>query len=337
MDAALAEARKAIDLAVNNTVEWGTPVLYTHAPDGQIFDLTAAPPERPAGEPEQRKEPARPPIKVATPPPPEPETLPAVLTLEKAGIGMIRIPAGEFLMGSPEGEGGDDEHPQHTLYLPDYTVARAPVTNAQFARFIQDGGYRCREFWTEAGWQVKEEESWTQPRFWTDKEWNHPDYPVVGVSWYEALAYARWAGATLPSETEWEKAAGWDPRAGRKRRYPWGDEWNPKWCNSREKGPGRTTPVAAYSPQGDSFYGCADMAGNVWEWCRTRWGHNYPYVPGDGREDLEGDAARVLRGGSFFNSEGLVRCAGRFRDPPAYWSRDGGFRVVVAPGFPSGL
>jgi len=329
VDAALAEARKAIDLAVSNTVEWGTPVLYTHAPDGQIFDLTAR-------EPEQRKEPARPPIKVAPPPPPEPEPLPAVLTLEKAGIEMIRIPAGEFLMGSPKGEGKDYEHPQHPLILPDYYIARTPVTNAQFAGFVEDGGYRRKEFWTKSGWQVREEQIWTQPRLWTDKKWNHPDYPVVAVSWYEALAYARWAGGTLPSEAEWEKAAGWDPRAGRKRRYPWGDEWNPNWCNSKGKGPGRTTPVAAYSPQGDSFYGCADMAGNVWEWCRSRY-VGYPYDPDDGREDLEGDARRVLRGGSFRNLEWYIRCADRYWLDPGLRSYDWGFRVVDAPGFPSGL
>jgi len=325
VDAALAEARKAIDLAVSNTVEWGTPVLYTHAPDGQIFDLTAAPPERPAGEPEQRKEPAGPRIKVVPPPSPEPEPLPAVLTLEKAGIEMIRIPAGEFLMGSPKGEGSDDEHPQHPLTLPDYYIARTPVTNAQFACFIEDGGYRRDEFWTEAGWQVKEKQSWTQPRLWTDKEWNHPDYPVVGVSWYEALAYARWAGGTLPGEAEWEKAASWDPRAGRKRRYPWGDEWNPNWCNSKEKGPGRTTPVAAYSPQGDSYYGCADMAGNVWEWCRSRYVGYHPYDPADGREDLDGVSPRVLRGGAFYGNPRHVRCA--FRNYNGPHNRDYGVGV----------
>ena len=328
VDAALAEARKAIDLAVSNTVEWGTPVLYTHAPDGQIFDLTAAPPsERPARERVKQKEPARPRVQVVTPPPPEPKPLPAVLTLEKASIEMVLIPAGEFLMGSPEGEGDDDERPQHALHLPDYYIARTPATNAQFARFIEDGGYRHREFWTGTGWQAKEKKDWTQPRYWTDEKWNQPDLPVVGVSWYEALAYARWAGGTLPGEAEWEKAASWDPRAGRKRRYPWGDEWDPERCNSYEKGPRRTTPVGRYSPAGDSPYGCADMAGNVWEWCRSEL-KDYPYDPDNGREELEGDAHRVLRGGSWYLDLPAARCAARNRYYPYNSYHLIGFRLA---------
>jgi formylglycine-generating enzyme required for sulfatase activity len=331
VDAALAEARKAIDLAVSNTVEWGTPALYTHAADGQIFDLTAAPlQERLVGEAVGREEPARSRIQVVTPPPPEPEPLLSVLRLEKAGIEMILIPAGEFLMGSPEDEGQEREHPQHTLHLPDYYIARTPVTNAQFTPFIEDDGYRRREFWTGSGWQTKEKEGRKQPRYWRDKKWNGPDQPVVGVSWYEALAYARWAGSTLPSEAEWEKAASWDPQTGQKRRYPWGDEWDPEKCNSSEKGPGRTTPVGGYSPAGDSSYGVTDMAGNVWEWCRTRWGYDYPYDPDDGREDLEAGGRRVVRGGSWISSYRYARCACRGRYSPDGLLVNLGFRLVVS-------
>ncbi|MFZ5919031.1 MAG: SUMF1/EgtB/PvdO family nonheme iron enzyme [Chloroflexota bacterium] len=321
VDAALAEARKAIDLAAPNSVEWGTPVLYTHAPNGQIFDLTAAPPVGAGVVPAS-------PVQVVTPPPPpKPKELPRVLTLEKAGIELILIPAGEFLMGSPKGEGSGDEHPQHPLDLPDYYLARTPTTNAQFARFIQDGGYRRREFWTEAGWRVKEKQGWTQPRFWGNEKWNGPHLPVVGVSWYEALAFAGWAGGTLPSEAEWEKAASWDPLAGRKRRYPWSDEWDAKRCNTGEEGPGQTTPVGRYSPAGDSFYGLADMAGNVWEWCRSRW-VDYPYDPDDGREDVEGSALRVLRGGSWGSDRSYARCAARDGYYPLNSSSGIGFRVA---------
>lgn len=337
VDAALAETRKAIDLAVKNTVEWGTPVLYSHAPDGQIFDLTTVPPVKPAWEPERGKEPSRPRSQVVTPQPAaEPEPLPALLTLEKADIELILIPAGEFLMGSPTGEGRAAERPQHTLYLPDYYIARTPVTNAQFGRFIEDGGYQRQEFWTEAGWRVKEKSGWEQPRFvktlfWKNKRWNRPDQPVVGVSWYEALAYARWVGGTLCSEAEWEKAASWDPRAGHKRRYPWGDTWSSFRCNSDEKGPGRTTPVGWHSPDGDSPYGVADMAGNVWEWCRSR-SAAYPYDRADGREELEGVAPRVLRGGSWKRNRYNARCAfNDCRANPDTHDADRGFRLVVFP------
>jgi formylglycine-generating enzyme required for sulfatase activity len=333
VDAALAEARKAIDLAVNNTVEWGTPVLYTHAPDGQIFDLRAAPtPERPARRAERGKGSVPSQGQVIAPPPPPELKLPFVVsTLEKADVEVILVPAGEFFMGSSEGAGEDDEHPQHAVYLSDYHIGRTPVTNAQFGRFMEDGGYRRREFWTDGGWRVKEKEGWTQPHFWTYALSNRPDHhPVVGVSWYEALAYARWAGGSLPSEAEWEKAAGWDPRIGRKLRYPWGDAWDPARCNSLEDEPNHTTPVGQYSPTGDSPYGLADAAGNVREWCRSKYAA-YPYVGDDGREDLGGDEGRVVRGGSFGDGGWGLRCTGRFKTYPDRRRDFIGFRIVVAP------
>lgn len=130
---------------------------------------------------------------------------------KKAGMDMVLIPAGEFLMGSDktrDKDARDNELPQHSVYLPDYYISRTPVTNAQYARFIEDGGYKRRELWTELGWKWwKEKEKWTQPHYWMDERWNQSDCPVVGVSWYEAVAYARWAGGTLPTEQEWEKAA----------------------------------------------------------------------------------------------------------------------------------
>jgi serine/threonine-protein kinase len=283
--------------------------------------------------------------KTEAPPLAEPEPLPEVLTLEKAGIEMVLIPAGEFLMGSAEDDemARDDEKPQHTLNLPDYYIARTPVTNAQFARFIKDGGYSQREIWTEVGWGMKEKVGWTQPRFWTARKWNRPNQPVVGVTWYEALAYARWASGTLPSEAEWEKAAGWNSQTGRKRRYPWGNEWDPKKCNASKElvlldlaaYRGRSTPVGRYSPSGDSAYGLVDMAGNVLEWTRSLY-KAYPYDPEDGREDLEAGDPRVLRGGAFYDMGAHVRCASRNWNLPAEWLPYG-IRVVVAPNFISGL
>ena len=228
---------------------------------------------------------------------------------------LVRIPEGPFWIGSPEGEGEDREHPQHEVPLAEFYLMWAPVTNAQYRLFVEDGGYEEGEWWTEAGWEAKEKNGWSEPRYWGDGRWNRPEQPVVGVSWYEALAFAHWAGGTLPSEAEWEKAASWDPEAGRKRRYPWGDEWDATRCNTIEEGLRRTTPVGQYSPRGDSAYGLVDMAGNVWEWTRSRLA-GYPYAAGDGREGLEGAAARVVRGGAFDLGARLARCACRYWPSP---------------------
>jgi formylglycine-generating enzyme required for sulfatase activity len=231
---------------------------------------------------------------------------------------LIHIPAGEFLMGSDpkkDKDARDNEKPQHTLHLSDYHIAKTPVTNAQYLPFVQ-AIYRQPMHW-EAG----------QPP--PGKE-NHP---VVNVSWHDAMAYCRWlAEATgkayrLPSEAEWEKAArGTDGRI-----WPWGNEWDPRRCNSSEGGPRETTPVGQYSPEGDSPYGCVDMEGNVWEWCTTRVGKRYPYDVSEdewSEEYLQGSAARVLRGGSWFVYRNSARCAVRGGVNPGSRSYDLGFRLV---------
>jgi len=245
---------------------------------------------------------------------------------------MILIPAGEFLMGSDPARDKDavgDEQPQHTLYLPDYCIARTPVTNTQYAAFVHATGHDMPEHW-ESGKPPEGEE----------------DHPVVWVSWHSAVAYCNWLSQVtgkpyrLPSEAEWEKGArGTDGRI-----YPWGDEPPDKRrCNFGDN-VGGTTPVGRYSPQGDSPYGCADMAGNVWEWTRNLWGKGglkpdfrypyfrYPYSPGDGREDLKGSADiwRVVRGGSWLFGQRYARCANRDLDIPDEFDFDVGFRVVVS-------
>jgi formylglycine-generating enzyme required for sulfatase activity len=247
--------------------------------------------------------------------------------------GMVYVPAGPFLMGSTEDDpdARDNEKPQHEVELPGYYIGRTPVTNEAYAEFIAAGGYETRDYWTEAGWARKERAGWTEPRFWSDENHNQPRQPVVGVSWYEAVAYCRWRGLRLPTEAEWEKAAGWDPQAGRKRKYPWGDEWDQSKCEVL--GEERAAIVGKYSPVGDSFYGLSDMAGNVLEWCSTRWAE-YPYRVLDGREDLEGgdDVMRVLRS-SYFGSypgtppEVWARCAYRNGSYPRNWSDNRGLRV----------
>jgi formylglycine-generating enzyme required for sulfatase activity len=261
-----------------------------------------------------------------------------------SGQPMVWVPPGPFLMGSDkekDPQAYDDELPQHEVTLPGYWIGRYPVTNEAYREFIEGGGYQTRAYWTEAGWNWKGDR--TQPDYWTDAKYNDPRQPVVGVSWYEAVAYCRWlsekigVAARLPSEAEWEKAARGpvlsDSEGTDGRIYPWGDAFDKGKCNTADSGIGKPTPVGAYSPQGDSPYGCADMAGNVWEWCRTKWEGSYEDYKGD--DDLEGEALRVLRGGSFYDNPRLARCAYRDHDlPDGDWDY-GGFRVgVVASPIP---
>ena len=244
---------------------------------------------------------------------------------------LIRIPAGEFLMGSTQEqveqliaqgltkEWAEWELPQHPVYVPDYHIAKTPVTNAQYLAFVQATGQQPPQHWKKG----------KPPK-------GKKDHPVVGVTWHDAVAYCQWlAEATgkaygLPSEAEWEKAArGTDGRI-----YPWGNEWDEKRCNSREGGPGDTTPVGQYSPVGDSPYGCVDMAGNVLEWCSSL-RKPYPYDPKDGREDAKAEGRRALRGGSWYDGQGYARVSSRYFVRPGNFSSLVGFRVVVAPVFSS--
>jgi formylglycine-generating enzyme required for sulfatase activity len=230
---------------------------------------------------------------------------------------LILIAAGDFLMGSdPKKDklAQDDEQSQHRLYLPDYFVAKTPVTNAQYAAFMEATDHK-------------------QPRHWEGGKppSGREDHPVIYVTWHDAMAYCNWLAEVtgkayrLPSEAEWEKGArGTDGRI-----YPWGNQWDPKRCNSREGGRGDTSPVGAY-PQGASPYGLLDMAGNVWEWCHSLQ-KPYPYDARDGREDSKASGLRGVRGGAFYNSGWNVRCACRLRDYPINLYGDRGFRVVVAP------
>jgi len=249
---------------------------------------------------------------------------------------MILIPAGEFTMGSSQEEidhgiqGCEEVHghcarrwfenelPQHSVYLDAFYIGRYEVTNEQYEHFVEVTGYEAPRGWS--GGSI--------PR-------GLEDHPVVNVSWYDALAYCRWlseeTGQTvrLPTEAEWEKAArGTDGRV-----YPWGDEFEAGKCNSAAEDIETTTPVGQYSPQGDSPYGVADVAGNVWEWTSSLH-EGYPYDPLDGREDLGAGGPRVLRGGAFYGNHGGGRCAARNRDPADLRDDALGFRVAVAPGSP---
>jgi formylglycine-generating enzyme required for sulfatase activity len=273
-----------------------------------------------------------------------PDGLPDILWCE--------VPAGSFIMGSDKAhdpDAYDDESPQHEQPMPyAYRISKYPVTNAQFAAFVQGGGYTNPDYWTKDGWQWREGNDVTAPETYGGA-FDLPNHPVVMVSWYEALAFCRWLDeqlhqrgelskgehVTLPTEAEWEKAA----RGTDGRRYPWGDEPDPNRANYDETGIGTPSAVGVF-PGGQTPYGCLDMSGNVWEWTRSLWGEKldeptfkYPYDPKDGREDVDAPEGvrRVLRGGAFYYDPGYLRCASRSRGSPLYrdWSR--GFRVVVSP------
>ena len=262
------------------------------------------------------------------------------LTLSN-GMEFMREPAGSFLMGSTKENkmAVDDERPQHTVDVPyDYWMARFPITNERYNAYVK--AKRIKH--PVGGWGKKK------------------DHPVVSVSWNDAMAYCQWLNnllkgelpsglvLRLPTEAEWEKAARWKPSPVRAERspsaveagseqgegealeWPWGNEFDKNKCNSSEGGKGGTTPVGLYSPQGDSPYGCADMAGNVWEWTHSLF-KPYPYKSDDGRENEKSEDLRVLRGGAFVVNEGFVRCAYRGRDGPDYVWNDLGFRVLVSP------
>jgi formylglycine-generating enzyme required for sulfatase activity len=282
---------------------------------------------------------------------------------------MVLIPPGEFLMGSDPSVDQDArglEQPQHTLYLSDCYLAKTPVTNVQYAAFVQATGHRRPGHWKGGKPSGKE------------------DHPVVNVTWHDAVAYCNWLAEVtdrpyrLPSEAEWEKGA----RGNDGRIYPWGNQWDAERCNSDDGGQGDTTSVGIY-PHGASPYGLLDMAGNVWEWTRSvyriakptqqqervkkgdmwvrmesvhkdyphdpvllLWARravelmrnvykDYPYDPEDGRENPQAPDLRLLRGGAFNSNRRYVRCASRIRHDPYGLGKNRGFRVAVPPAPPS--
>jgi gamma-glutamyl hercynylcysteine S-oxide synthase len=256
----------------------------------------------------------------------------------------VLVPEGGFTMGtSTEPWALDNERPAHVVHLPAFRIATAPVTNGEYAEFVDAGGYRDPRWWTEAGWRHRVAAELDAPQHWSpdaDGTWWRRrfgvvepvplDEPVVHVCAHEADAFAAWAGARLPSEAEWEKAARFDPATGLSRRYPWGDEDpTPVHANlgQRHLSP---APVGAY-PAGASALGVEQLMGDVWEWTSSGWDPYpgfavFPY-PEYSQVFFGGDY-RVLRGGSFGTDPAAVRGTFRNWDHPIRRQIFAGFRLA---------
>jgi len=272
----------------------------------------------------------------------------------------ICIPAGKVVLGNfPEGYGN---YPDQVKYIPEFSIDKYEVTNQEFAEFIDDSGYSKKEYWlisgsadSLAGWHWKEKHQITCPKYWNLNQnpyWRSDEFsrsaetPVLGVSWYEANAFARWLKKQIPTSDQWEKAArGADEQFGKLEeagvgyKYPWGNDFfkgqtPPEYhlCNWRllywKYGyPDETklwttdgyklgvAPVGSFSPSGDSPFGVADMAGNVWEWCND-WHPEYPQL-------------KILRGGSWYASDmDQLRSAFKYGMGPNTRTQYIGFRCV---------
>jgi formylglycine-generating enzyme required for sulfatase activity len=266
-------------------------------------------------------------------------------TLEhpRDGSPMVLVPEGEFWMGLAETDflAEDHEKPRRSVRLDAFWIDVYPVTNARFRLFLESGGYDQERWWSAEGWAWKSQGAVDRPLQWGQAGWDGLDQPVAGVSWYEADAYARWAGRRLPTDAEWEKAA----RGTDDRRYPWGNHWpTPDLANSDSK-IGRTTPVGLYR-DGISPYGCLDMAGNVNNWTGD-W-----YWPGFGgfcvqlgllRNPQLHDSLRVHigkdqitekvdRGGGFATpreAHEVLGCTRKVHWPPEFREPWNGFRTAM--------
>lgn len=243
----------------------------------------------------------------------------------------VEVPGGPFVLGvdaADEPFSLDNERPAHTVDVPGFRIGRVPVTNAEWRAFIDDGGYRRPELWSSRGWEHRAQAGLTAPQFWNAAEGTRTrfghvesipdDEPVQHVTYFEAEAYATWAGARLPTEIEWEKACAWDPATGKRRRYPWGAN-HPNAALANLSGDAlRPAPVGAY-PQGASAYGAEQMLGDVWEWTSSPlrpWPGFTPMIYDRYSEPFfEGDY-RVLRGGSWAVASDILRPSFRNWDHP---------------------
>ncbi len=241
--------------------------------------------------------------------------------------GMAEIEGGLYWLGyglqsGSSSFGFDNEKPAHQVFLQNYSLDRTLVTNSEFLEFMRDRGYEDYRWWFSEGWETVNKEQWRAPMYWEvhDGEWMIRDFtglnpasakasePVSHVSFFEASAFAKWAGKRLPTEAEWEKAARFDQAAGPSRAFPWGDEPAVvSRANLLENGIWAPAPVGSF-PAGQNNYGCHQMIGDVWEWTTS----DYVPYPGfksefDEYNDKWFVNQKVLRGGSYATPQQHIR------------------------------
>ena len=242
----------------------------------------------------------------------------------------VEVPGGPFVLGVDavdEPYSLDNERGAHVVDVPTFAIGRVPVTNGEWHAFVDDGGYREPRWWSERGWEHRQAASLVMPQFWapdrTRTRFGHvedlpDDEPVQHVTYFEAEAYAAWAGARLPTEEEWEKACAWDPTTGRRRRFPWGAT-EPTAEHANLGGTAlRPAPVGAY-PAGASAYGVEQLLGDVWEWTSSPirpWPGFTPMLYEQYTQPFFGGDYKVLRGGSWAVAPGILRPSFRNWDHP---------------------
>ncbi|MEW6271892.1 MAG: ergothioneine biosynthesis protein EgtB [Thermodesulfobacteriota bacterium] len=257
---------------------------------------------------------------------------------------MVVVPGGDFPVGTDDRRVAyDNERPLHVVRLERFRIDAAPVTSGRFLEFVLDGGYRRRELWSEDGWRWLQDTGVLHPGGWIphgtgflERSFGRvakldPTRPVVHVSWYEADAFARWAGKRLPTEHEWEVAAAIDPERGVARRYPWGDGEPTHEHANLDQRLLAPMPVGSY-PRGRSFFGCEQMVGDVWEWTASDFAPYPGFVAFPYREYSEvhfGHGHKVLRGGSFATRPLAIRSTFRNWDLPQRRQIFAGFRCAA--------
>lgn len=256
---------------------------------------------------------------------------------------MLLVPAGPCTIGTDDRTiAYDNERPLHEVELEAFRIDAAPVTNGAFLGFVEDDGYRRRDLWCDEGWRWKEREAARAPLYWQRREgqWMRRRFgewvpldaarPVMHVCWFEADAFARWAGKRVPTEQEWEKAASWDPARGHARARPWGDREPRGDLANLGQRMFEPTAVGTY-PQGRSFYGCHQMLGDVYEWTASEFlpypgFEAFPYP--EYSEVFFGRGYKVLRGASWAVPEFMARNTYRNWDLPERRQLFAGFRCA---------